>query len=229
MPRVVSIASPKGGCGKSTVTVLIASELAALGKAVLVIDADPQASTTLWQRQCAQNHVPLTNLDFVQIVEPGQLGDRIRADQTHDLIVIDNQGVANEKMSVAIRNSDLVLVPSHPIVIDLVEAAKVVHLARALDAKGPPTPVRVVLNGYETFDKRSAAFLEALDFIRESKLPMAATVLKQRMFYKNVMAGRTLSALPSKSPNLNEARWDIHDLISEIETILGITLMADAA
>jgi len=58
---------------------------------------------------------------------------------------------------------------------------------------------------------------------------MAATILKQRMFYKNLMAGRTLSALPSKSPNLNEARWDVHDLISEVQTILNVQLIANAA
>ncbi len=229
MPKVVSIASPKGGCGKSTLTALIASELAALGKTVLVIDADPQASTTLWQQQCLQNEVPLPNMDFVQIVDPAELGRRILGDEVHDVIIIDNQGVANERMSVAIRNSDIILVPSHPIVIDLVEAAKVVNLARALDAKGPPTPVRIVMNGYETFDKRSPAFIEAIEFIRQTKLPMAATVLKQRMFYKNLMAGRTLSALPSKSPNLNEARWDVHDLISEVQTILNVQLIANAA
>lgn len=111
MPKVVSIASPKGGCGKSTLTALIASELAALGKTVLVIDADPQASTTLWQQQCLQNEVPLPNMDFVQIVDPAELGRRILGDEVHDVIIIDNQGVANERMSVAIRNSDIILVP----------------------------------------------------------------------------------------------------------------------
>ena len=43
-PRLIALASPKGGSGKTTATILLAGEFANAGLKTLIIDADPQAS-----------------------------------------------------------------------------------------------------------------------------------------------------------------------------------------
>jgi len=45
--RIISVANQKGGCGKTTVTVNLASALANLGARVLVVDNDPQGHATI--------------------------------------------------------------------------------------------------------------------------------------------------------------------------------------
>ncbi len=47
MPTIV-FASPKGGAGKSTAAVLLATELALKGAAVTIIDADPNKPVSEW-------------------------------------------------------------------------------------------------------------------------------------------------------------------------------------
>ena len=46
MVKVISIANRKGGVGKTTTAVNIATAMAAIGKRVLILDMDPQGNAT---------------------------------------------------------------------------------------------------------------------------------------------------------------------------------------
>ena len=57
--NVVTLASRKGGAGKSTLTAHLAACAYAAGRRCLLIDADPQGSLTLWQSLRPDGQPPL--------------------------------------------------------------------------------------------------------------------------------------------------------------------------
>lgn len=48
MPHIITIASQKGGAGKTTLATSLADTLALQGDRVLLIDLDPQRSALMW-------------------------------------------------------------------------------------------------------------------------------------------------------------------------------------
>lgn len=114
MPVVV-VASPKGGSGKSTSSVLLGTELAHAGARVTMLDCDPNHSVTLW---ASRGKLP----ERVMVLSDVTEAEIIRTIQKHDadggIVVVDLEGVASRLVSRAISQADLVLTPMRATTLD---------------------------------------------------------------------------------------------------------------
>jgi len=71
MGRIVAILNQKGGVGKTTVTLGLASAAANAGQNVLVVDLDPQASST-WVLGIEPSEVPVSTAEVLGKTNPAE-------------------------------------------------------------------------------------------------------------------------------------------------------------
>jgi chromosome partitioning protein len=126
MPTIV-FASPKGGAGKSTAAVLLATELALKGAGVTIIDADPNKPVSYWAKRagCPEK------LSVVADISENTIIDEIEnAAQKTPFVVVDLEGTASMMVAYAISRADIVIIPTQGSQLDAAEAAKAVKLIK---------------------------------------------------------------------------------------------------
>ena len=126
---IVTIATTKGGAGKTTLARLILGRAAMAGLKSAAIDADFNHTLTDWVSTVAKHPHAITvrhELDETKIVPAV-----IELHEAHDVVVIDTAGAASQATIFAIGCADLVLVPIAPSAADIVEGIKTMNLIRS--------------------------------------------------------------------------------------------------
>ena len=141
---VLTIASRKGGTGKSTVSVAIACLLDAEGVDVGLLDTDPNQGAHRW---ATQKYVGTTLKAYAES-DTEKLADLLPAlAAQHAVLIIDTAGFGNQAATVAMAGADGVLVPVTPGEGDVVEAGRTVGFVEGLAKMARrPIPVRVLAN-----------------------------------------------------------------------------------
>ena len=86
---VVTVAQQKGGAGKTTLVIQLATALAALGRRVALVDIDPQGSLTGWMRLREHRQREAAELRF-SMIGGWRLGVEIdRLKREADIILVD--------------------------------------------------------------------------------------------------------------------------------------------
>jgi chromosome partitioning protein len=126
MPTII-FASPKGGAGKSTSAVILATELALKGAPVTIIDADPNKPVSQWAQRAGRPE----NVTVVADISEATIIDEIEnAGQKTPFVVVDLEGTASMMVAYAISRADLVIIPTQGSQLDAKEAARAIGLIR---------------------------------------------------------------------------------------------------
>jgi chromosome partitioning protein len=115
----ITLASQKGGTGKSTLAIGLAVAAMQDGERVCMLETDPQGTISNWGVRRA-NPEPTVE----RITDRFQLDRMLRmlVRRSYTLAIIDTPGTDNDMTSDAIRLADLCLVPARPSLADI-EAA----------------------------------------------------------------------------------------------------------
>ena len=121
---IIGVLSQKGGVGKTTLSLNLASHHAGRGRRVLVVDADPQGSALAWS--AARTLPPI--FPVIGMAKPSLHRDLPGIAADYDVTIVDGAPRVNDLGRAAILASDLVLIPVQPSPFDVWAADDTVRL-----------------------------------------------------------------------------------------------------
>lgn len=189
MPRVISILNQKGGVGKTTLAVHIATALARRSRSVLLLDADPQGSALDWA--AARHGDPL--FPVVGLPKPSIHKELPTLAKDYEMVIVDGPPRVYDVARSAIMASDLVLVPVQPSPYDVWAAKEIIDLLNEASVYKPSIQKAFLINRKIV---NTAIGRDVIQALSEYPLPvLAATVCQRVAFAESATQGRTVYEL----------------------------------
>lgn len=222
MPTIV-FASSKGGAGKTTAALVLATQLA-IKTSVTIIDADPNQPLARW---ASGGNCP-DNLKIVSDLDEDSITDAIDAaaiDTT--FVIVDLEGSAAQIVTRALETADFVIVPTQGSELDSIEAQKSVTLIKRQEKsfrrQNPAysLPFSILLTRTNpAIRTRNMAFISG--GMREAGLPVFQTELNEREAFKSMVGFKApLSALSEADvPGVSKAIINAQLFTDEVVTVL---------
>ena len=219
---VITFASPKGGAGKTTAALLLATELAVKGFDVTVIDADPLKWIEGWSKlpDKPANLEVLAGLTEDNIIEAID-----QAQSRSQFVIIDLEGTASTIVAYALSRSNFVLVPIQPSNMDARAGAMIVKLIRNHEqAFRIEIPFALFLTKTRAAI-RPRTLSNILTQLEQANMPVFQTQLLERDAFRQLFSfGGTLETLnPNTTYKLDEAVINARAFAGEVLTRLAAT------
>ncbi|MBO9428422.1 ParA family protein [Sulfitobacter sp. R18_1] len=201
MPVIVA-STPKGGVGKTTTCLLLATELAHRGINIVLIDADANEHIKRWKD--LSTNVP-DNIKVVVDRQDSTIMSTIKKyDQDGTIVIVDLQGGRSLVNSRAMAKADLVMLVTRPMVLDtdtVATAREVIELEE--EALNRPIPRSFVIT--QTSHVASKEERQVVKFLTEqSGEDVVTPYLSRRVHYSALHArGNSLREMPAHSSLAN--------------------------
>ena len=224
---VIAFANPKGGSGKTTTALLLASELAGRGAAVTIIDADPERWISQWGALPKRPNA----IEIVADVTEDSIVDAIdAATQRSQFVIVDLEGTASLMVASAIGMADLVVIPTQGSSMDARGGAKTVRLIRNQERMiRRAIPHSVVLTRTSAA-VASRALRNVQEQLRTAGVDVFRTAIVERAAFRDLFDyGGTLGALdPARVSNVARAQENARAFAGEVLAKLRSLTMAEA-
>jgi chromosome partitioning protein len=185
----VSIISQKGGAGKTTLAIHLATAAHDAGVPSVIMDTDPQATASRWGKWRAGQ-----DPDVIDCASHSLLSDKLAGLERAGaaFAVIDTPPAADIMAREACRLASLLLIPCRPRAFDLDAVRTTAELARA---SGKPAYV-VFMAGPP---RAALLYAEAERLVEQIGLKVAPVMLPERAaFHHSVAEGKTAPELEPK-------------------------------
>ncbi|MDP2029877.1 MAG: ParA family protein [Thiobacillus sp.] len=191
--RVILVANPKGGSGKTTLSINLAGYLASQGQRVAMLDLDRQKSATQWLaiRDAA--------MPKIELLRDGQKGGS-------GWLVIDSPaGLHGKNLERALKLAHKVVVPIAPSLFDIRASQEFLAALQAEKAarKGQGFVSVVGMR----VDARTRAGVTLEQFMAQQQLPVLAHLRNTQHYVNAAFEGKSLFDLPHHVAERDIEQW----------------------
>lgn len=225
---VISFANAKGGAGKTTAALLLATELAEQGFRITIIDADPQRWITQWQEISG----PVRNIQVVTEVTVASLQCHLREmASVTDYFVIDLAGARDALVTTAIGLSDHVMIPVQGSAMDAKGAAQILDLLAMMRDKAKINIAHSVVLTRVTSMVTTRALLAIKGLLAARGVNVFNTPIGERNAFKDLFEiGGTLHTLDaSRVSNLAKAKENALAFAEEVKRLMPVRVIRSAS
>ncbi len=225
---VISFANAKGGAGKTTAALLLATELAHQGYRVTVIDADPQR----WISQWFETTGNVRNIEVVSEVTVASLQCHLREMVSRtDYFIVDLAGARDALVTTAIGLSDHVMIPVQGSAMDAKGAAQILDLLAFLKEKAGLTIAHSVVLTRVTSMVTTKALLTIKGLLAARGVHVLDTPIGERIAFKELFEiGGTLHTLdPQKVSNVDKAKENARSFAEEVMRMMPMKVIRSGA
>lgn len=178
---IILVGGEKGGSGKSCLAQNMAVYLQKKGMDILLVDADPQGTTTDWAAERDENELA-DSLPCVQ--SSGNLRQTLKdLARRYENIVIDSGGQDSEALRSAMTVATHMLLPFRPKRRDLKTLVQVEQLVKLAKAVNPELIARAVITQCPTLPSQIQRIMDAKDTCRSFGLNPLTSITMNRNVY----------------------------------------------
>jgi len=175
--KIIAFLNGKGGVGKTTTSINIATCLARQGHKVVMVDTDPQGSISNWYEEdkCL--------FDLAEAASEKEVYTVRKQLKEYDYVIIDGAAAISAISSAAVMVSDLVLIPVTPSPLDFAACGAILAVVEARENLQP-----IIARFLITKKVASAKMLDVLkESIADTGVPALKTGTTQRQVYIRTM------------------------------------------
>jgi chromosome partitioning protein len=207
---IVALTGQKGGVGKSTLAIGIASELLVRRHKVLLVDADPQGTIRTWGEVAAEAGQPMPS-----IVSMGSTMHRAEQLPTvrmgYDDVVIDCPPRHGDIQRSALMVADMAILPCGPSSADAWALAASIDLINEARALRPELEVRIVITRKQG---RTALGRSAREELTKSGIELLKSELGYRVaFAESLGMGQGVTTYAPRDAAAEETRALVNELL----------------
>ena len=203
--HTIALIAQKGGVGKTTIAIHLATAFAKAGHATVILDLDPQASAMEWKDHRAEEMPAVLSIQPSRLAKVMQEAIGIGT----DILILDTAPHSESASLEAARAADLILIPCQPTIMDLRAMRKTVDLLRLVGK-----PAYAILNSvpHQGTVADEAAETIAQDF----QIAVAPVRFGDRIAYSRCMiAGQAAQEFDPASKAAQEVA-DAHKWVSSL-------------